>query len=305
VTGVWVGNADYTPMIHTTGLSGAAPVWSQFMQYAVPRLTNNNPSQFSRPSGIVDKVVCRISGAEPSQWWPDQYIEVFAQDQPPRSVDQDLWAEQLIDTWSGNKASPQCSDFTDQKLVVNTDDEWAIKWIKTREDGENWALDHGWTRPIYFALKGECDPNDRPNIALLYPSEGLVVNSNPLDIYAIVDAGGDFEGYSLEIGPGREPGVWQTLIENNTSLVKQADKIYTLDLNSFPEGDLTLKLRVKRSFERYAERIIHFVNAQPTATPTATPTVTPTFEPTSTPTLTLTPTTEPSATPTLTPPPTP
>ena len=31
VTGVWVGNADYTPMVNTTGVSGAAPIWSQFM----------------------------------------------------------------------------------------------------------------------------------------------------------------------------------------------------------------------------------------------------------------------------------
>ena len=42
--GVWVGNADYTPMINTTGLSGAAPIWSAFMKYAVPLITNNNPA---------------------------------------------------------------------------------------------------------------------------------------------------------------------------------------------------------------------------------------------------------------------
>ena len=36
VTGVWVGNADYTPMINTTGTSGAAPIWSQFMENAAP-----------------------------------------------------------------------------------------------------------------------------------------------------------------------------------------------------------------------------------------------------------------------------
>ncbi len=32
--GVWVGNADYTQMQNTTGLTGAAPIWSEFMKYA-------------------------------------------------------------------------------------------------------------------------------------------------------------------------------------------------------------------------------------------------------------------------------
>ncbi len=83
VTGVWFGNADYSPMINTSGLSGAAPVWSQFMQYAVPRLTGGAVSQFIRPGGIMDRVVCQISGTDPSDECPSQYAEVFASDQPP------------------------------------------------------------------------------------------------------------------------------------------------------------------------------------------------------------------------------
>ena len=66
VAGVWVGNADYTPMVNTTGLSGAAPIWSQFMQTAVPYESGGNPTPFNRPAGIVDKVICTMSGTEPS-----------------------------------------------------------------------------------------------------------------------------------------------------------------------------------------------------------------------------------------------
>jgi len=44
VTGVWVGNADNTPMVDTSGISGAAPIWSEFMQAAIPYLTNNAPA---------------------------------------------------------------------------------------------------------------------------------------------------------------------------------------------------------------------------------------------------------------------
>ena len=55
--GVWVGNADYTPMVNTTGVSGAAPIWSQFMQMAAPYVAGGTPSDFVRPPGIVDKVM--------------------------------------------------------------------------------------------------------------------------------------------------------------------------------------------------------------------------------------------------------
>ena len=51
VTGVWVGNADYTPMVNTTGLTGAAPIWSSFMQYAVPIVSNGAPTSFTIPPG--------------------------------------------------------------------------------------------------------------------------------------------------------------------------------------------------------------------------------------------------------------
>ncbi len=41
--GVWVGNADYTPMNNTTGLTGAAPIWAQFMEFGISKLTGGNP----------------------------------------------------------------------------------------------------------------------------------------------------------------------------------------------------------------------------------------------------------------------
>ncbi|NJL93215.1 MAG: penicillin-binding protein [Anaerolineae bacterium] len=37
VTGVWVGNADNTPMENVTGVSGAGPIWNQFMRECFAR----------------------------------------------------------------------------------------------------------------------------------------------------------------------------------------------------------------------------------------------------------------------------
>ncbi|MEM5775981.1 MAG: penicillin-binding transpeptidase domain-containing protein, partial [Anaerolineaceae bacterium] len=111
--GVWVGNADYTPMVNTTGLTGAAPIWANFMQMAVPQLTGGNPTPFQRPAGIVERVVCAFSGAEPSEWCPEQRTELFAYDQLPPNKDEDLWKRVTVDTWTGLRASAACSDYVD------------------------------------------------------------------------------------------------------------------------------------------------------------------------------------------------
>jgi len=52
VVGAWVGNTDYTPMQNTTGLTGAGPIWAEFMTYAVNALTGDNPSAFERALSI-------------------------------------------------------------------------------------------------------------------------------------------------------------------------------------------------------------------------------------------------------------
>ena len=81
--GVWVGNADYTPMLNTTGVTGAGPIWAQFMTYAINYLTGGNPTPFAIPSGIEQRTICTVSGTQPSQWCPSQRQEYFAADQPP------------------------------------------------------------------------------------------------------------------------------------------------------------------------------------------------------------------------------
>ena len=78
VVGVWVGNSNYEPMNNISGLAGASPIWADFMTYGVNLITNDSPSQFIRPPGIVDRVICSISGTEPSQWCPQQQSEIFA-----------------------------------------------------------------------------------------------------------------------------------------------------------------------------------------------------------------------------------
>ena len=83
VTGVWVGNADNTPMRDVTGISGAAPIWHDFMERA---LRDTPPTSFSRPPGIVTETICPQTGLPPSASCTDRFDEVFIAGTQPRPV---------------------------------------------------------------------------------------------------------------------------------------------------------------------------------------------------------------------------
>jgi membrane peptidoglycan carboxypeptidase len=59
VTGVWTGNADYSPMVNVIGITGAAPIWQQFMEGAFTTL--NLPAvPFIQPPGVLRGSQCTI-----------------------------------------------------------------------------------------------------------------------------------------------------------------------------------------------------------------------------------------------------
>lgn len=301
--GVWFGNADYTPMVGTTGLTGAAPVWSQFMQYAVPLLTGSNPSQFQRPAGVVDRVICAFSGTEPSQWCSQQRSEIFAYDQLPLGADQDLWQKVRIDTWTGLKASAVCPDYAKEELVLNVTDRFARTWVEGSEDGRAWADALGFNSDdLFFVPERECTADDpRPELIFAGLNEGQTISTSPLDIYVVAYANGGFDKYRLEYGLGEDPSNWEVLIENLDDALHNPERIYSWDLSEVPAGKVTLRLYMDSDVDTYAEKRIHLNLQVPTATPTPTPTMTLTPTPTLTPTITPTPTVTPTPTETVSP----
>lgn len=63
VAGVWVGNADNTPMKDVSGISGAGPIWRDFM---LAVLRDVPPSAFPVPAGLVQVEICADSGLLPA-----------------------------------------------------------------------------------------------------------------------------------------------------------------------------------------------------------------------------------------------
>jgi membrane peptidoglycan carboxypeptidase len=305
VTGVWVGNADYTPMVNTSGLSGAAPIWSQFMEIAVPYISGNNPTQFTRPAGIVDKIICATSGTEPSNWCREQRTEIFAADQPPLPPGKDLYRKTEIDTWTGLEASNACDDYTDEVNVINTGgDPWAEKWIQSGA-GKDWLESHGIPRNVDFAPQRECNGDDpQPTIEFRSPNDGDTITQSDVEVRVVIDAPDGVKTWRLEYGAGNNPNNWKQIANGNVE-IENPTTLLDWDVSDIDGNTVTLRLYVNGK-NGYAEHKITLKLQLPTPTPTQTftPTVTlpvPTDTMTPTPTLTL-----PVPTDTLTPtPPTP
>ncbi|MBI4789219.1 MAG: PBP1A family penicillin-binding protein [Chloroflexi bacterium] len=83
--GVWVGNANNDPMYKISGITGAGPIWHDFMEEAL----KNRPSRaFVRPEGLVDVEICDTSGLLPTEYCPRVRTEMFiAGTEPVREDD--------------------------------------------------------------------------------------------------------------------------------------------------------------------------------------------------------------------------
>ena len=301
--GVWVGNADYTPMNHTTGLSGAAPIWSQFMQKAVPIVTGGVIRDFHRPQNIINKVVCTISGTEPSNSCKNgKYTEVFAADQPPLPAGMDLWRKTTLDTWTRLEASESCNEFTEELMIMRVDDDWARKWLTTNK-GKAWLEAHNFSKNIVFAPDRECAKKDpQPDLQITTPSDGDKINAGSIEIFGIITVSDNFGRWSLEYGKGTEPSEWVFLVEESDSEHKTKEKLANWDFSDedLSDGVYTLRLTLHgEKGDAIAQRLITVTLKLPS--PTETPTLPFTSTPTASPaaTLTFTPTPTETASPTL------
>jgi membrane carboxypeptidase/penicillin-binding protein len=301
VTGVWVGNADYTPMINTSGSHGAGPIWGQFMEFAVPYLTNGSPTPFNRPAGIVDKVVCRLSGTEPSNSCDNQYTEVFAFDQLPLPPGKDLARRIKIDLWTGLEASDACKGPTDDEMVLNVTDKWAREWLDNGA-GRAWLEDNGLPAHPHFAPDRECSANDPQPIIEIKLNDGETITAPILDIKGSATASEGFKKWTLEYGLGADPASWILLNESNNPV--KDDLLYSWNLFGQPNGIISLRLILIGDKAEVEKRVTFNLSLPiptvPSPTPTATfapPTDTPTLEiivPSETPTPTETPTETPT-----------
>jgi len=101
VVGVWVGNADGRPMQRISGVSGAGPIWRDFMEVAHRGLSVR---WFERPDGLVRAEVCALSGLLPSRDCTHTRHEWFIAGTEPTQPD--TWHRRVrVDALTGQPAT--------------------------------------------------------------------------------------------------------------------------------------------------------------------------------------------------------
>lgn len=115
VVAVWVGNNNNKPMSGlASGITGAAPIWNDLMSYL---LKDKAAEPFQRPSDIVQKAVCAISGLLPQTDAATRCqtrFEYFIKGTEPKKVDP---GNQLVfvDKTTNELAKPGQTDNVEQK----------------------------------------------------------------------------------------------------------------------------------------------------------------------------------------------
>lgn len=265
VTGVWVGNADYTPMQGTTGLSGAGPIWHEFMERAHEGLPVRD---FARPAGIVQIEVCTDSGTIPSEVCPERRAEIFAADQPPLGPEHDIHQIVDIDLNTGKRANEFCRTNIETRY-----------YQVYPPDGREWAISQGITQPPL-----EYCPSTAIDARITSPADGETIRGT-IDIEGHALAA-NFSYYEIEYGVGTGPQAFGKLSGPQSHLV-EGGVLATFDTTEFENGPYTLRLIVYDQLGGGLEsRVRILIDNPPTPTPTPTETSTATATPTTTPTST-------------------
>lgn len=256
-TGVWVGNPDYTPMVGTTGVTGAAPIWNEFMTRAESLTAGGISGYFSRPSGIVDMQVCATSGTIPSDSCSRRKMEFFAAYQMPLPASEDLVQRTWINTWSGLRANENCPDNNEEILTVNIQDESARRWILSTAEGNQWARANDLIRddqPVYFTPTESCAPGQGgPRLAITNVPTMMIISSDSIQIDGVFYAPEGFRSASLEFGRGFEPNEWYVIQDLSGFMTQSPQSLATWHVGGMENGDYTLRLIVVNANGRTAE----------------------------------------------------
>ena len=176
VTGVWVGNADNSPMQDVSGVAGAGPIWNQFMQAAH---AGEPVAEFAPPPGVRPFEVCSDTGATPSDACPERRTWYFAEDRPPLPREKDLW--QRVRMMRGTEEP--ANEFTPPDQI----EERVFKTypLQYRE----WAMQHGIPQPPPGVFATPAPDQGRIDVAIADPGARATVSGYRARVWQRIGAG--------------------------------------------------------------------------------------------------------------------
>lgn len=214
VVGVWAGNTSHNAMRNVTGLTGAAPIWHQFMRAV---LAGRPETAFTRPAGIVQAEVCRLSGLLPTPACPYQKQEWFIDGTQPKEPDH-FHVLVNLDTATGKIADKNIPPERISRQVV----------MDLPPQAEAWARGRGLRllSDVVSPVQADEAAGTKPKAALailspvpqaVYQLAGSIPTSDQqIAIQAAGDAGLSgvrllVDGTALSLLPGQPLQAWWTL----------------------------------------------------------------------------------------------
>jgi len=259
VTGVWVGNSNNSEMINISGITGAAPIWNEFMQTA---LADQPALDFTPPPGVRQWEVCTDTGTQPSVACPERRTFWFAEDRPPLPPEKDLHQRIKLDKLTGKLAT----EFTPPDAIEEKD------FIVYPEPYRQWAEEHGIPQP-------PTDQSDvytgEANVVIRAPVEGEIV-SGIVPVFGSADAPA-FASYELQYGISHDPGAFSPPVSGPFGSPVVESVLGQWDTSGLQDGPHTLRLVVRdqAGAERETRVRVFVTHDAPPTPPEATPTWTP------------------------------
>jgi penicillin-binding protein 1C len=164
VVGVWVGNTSYEPMRDVNGLTGAAPIWHQFIRTV---LTGSPPQAFIQPEGMVQEQVCFLSGLLPTPTCPYRRWEWFIEGTQPMQPDH-VYQEVEIDTATGHLANANTPPGRRYTTTV----------LDLPPEASAWARIEGLTLLSDLLAESGISASD-PGLRIISPTHGSVYRLSP------------------------------------------------------------------------------------------------------------------------------
>lgn len=165
--GVWVGNADNTPMNHVSGIDGAGPIWYEFMKAA---LRHERHRAFPEVPGLARVEVCATSGLLPDALCPTRRVELFLEEDIPTERDHSFQRVR-VDEVSGLLAGPGCAGRVVERLFRTPP-----------PDAMVWARENGWPFPPTRECEGGSGASthaETVGLMVMHPVDGARFRLDP------------------------------------------------------------------------------------------------------------------------------
>jgi membrane peptidoglycan carboxypeptidase len=298
VVGVWVGNNNGSAMRGTSGSTGAAPIWHDFIE----EVTKGTPvKNFAPPPDLVQQQICVDTGFLATDLCPKKRNELFLKDKlPPPDT---LYRHYVVDKSTGQPYNNNCPPNLREEragLVVNDEElrQWAAKAWQFRPGFTAADFYKGDDLRDWIIASGIPQPAKPLTITLTSPVMDESVQGM-MNLIGSVDVP-DFASYMTEFGVSHDPLAFGVVSPASGQIVRNS-VLSQWDSTKVPNGPYLLRVMAtdKKGNKTSACTRVTVNNLAPTETPT--PTVTPTPAVTPTPIATNTPKATPTATASSTP----